>query len=104
MPHPIPFYPGVARLFACTVFIFLSACATTKRSADATSAVSPSTPGAKVLTEADYDYVYVTGSIVPVRVPKQAIARPLPAASDVQTLSPEAFQEIVRRGQSSGKH
>jgi hypothetical protein len=101
--HSIPHYPGVARLLACSVFLALSACTTTKRSAEVIA--SPNSPGAKILTEADYDYVYVTGSIVPIKVPKQAIARPLPAASDVQTMSPEAFQEVVRRGQTStSKH
>jgi hypothetical protein len=100
--HSIPHYPGVVRLSAGSFLLVLSACATTQRSGEAIA--TPHSPGAKILTEADYDYVYVTGSLVPVKVPKQAIARPLPPASDVQTMSAEAFQEVVRRGQTSARH
>jgi hypothetical protein len=43
--------------------------------------------------------VRVTGSNIPVAVPKSPNARPLPLANAVQTLSPEQFREIVQRGQ-----
>jgi hypothetical protein len=51
----------------------------------------------------EYDTVYRTGSNLPVRVPKSPTARPLPGANEVSTMSPEAFRDLVSRGQAAGR-
>jgi hypothetical protein len=55
-----------------------------------------------VLREGEYEEVYVTGSNIPVRVSKSPTATRLPGASAVTTLTPEEFQEMVRRGDALG--
>jgi hypothetical protein len=56
-----------------------------------------------VLSEAEYEYVYITGSNIPVRVPKTPIARPLLTSSPVRVISPEDFEKWVQRGQMGGR-
>ena len=51
-----------------------------------------------VLHEGQYKEVYVTGSNLPVFTPNDFSIRPLPTTSQTYTMSPEAFQEWVRRG------
>jgi hypothetical protein len=46
----------------------------------------------------DYDYVRVTGSLIPVRVPKGANTRPLPGANPVSNMSPDEFEKLVQKG------
>jgi hypothetical protein len=48
----------------------------------------------------DFEYVRVTGSLIPVRVPKGANTRPLPGANPVTNMSPEDFERLVQRGMS----
>lgn len=60
---------------------------------------APVNGAAKVVGANDVEYVRVTGSNIPVAVPKSPHARPLPLANSVQTMSPEQFREIVQRGQ-----
>jgi hypothetical protein len=51
-----------------------------------------------VLAEGDYKQVYVTGSNLPVLVSNSPTTSRLPTASETYTLSPEAWQEMMRRG------
>lgn len=51
----------------------------------------------KIVTS-EYEYITPTGSNIPVRVPKGQSS--LAANTGVQTMSPEAFREIVTRGNS----
>ena len=59
-----------------------------------------------VLHEGEFDTVYLTGSNLPMRVTMSQTAQNLPLAVGVTTLSPEQFQEMVRRGdvQSPYRH
>lgn len=58
---------------------------------------------ARMLREEEYDYVRVTGSRIPMRVPKSPIARPLPPISPVIVLAPDAFSPIFHRGVGAGR-
>jgi hypothetical protein len=59
-------------------------------------------PGAVVLSPQEYEYVYVTGSNLPVLRPKQASVQPISQiGSSVTTMSAEQFRDLVRRGQTS---
>jgi len=60
-------------------------------------------PDGRVLAESEYEYVTVTGSNIPVRVPKSPTARPLPSASPVMQVSPDEFRNLVQRGFGSGR-
>ena len=51
----------------------------------------------KVVTK-EYEYVRVTGSLIPVKVPKNPNAHPLPGANPVTVISAEDFEKIVQRG------
>jgi hypothetical protein len=51
-----------------------------------------------VLQPGQYKEVAVTGSNIPELMANTPIAHPLPTASGVVTYTPEAFQELVRRG------
>lgn len=57
-----------------------------------------------VLDESQYEYVTVTGSNIPVLVPKDRSISNLPGstAGDVTYMSPEAFRNLVTRGTASG--
>ena len=88
-----------ARLVTAAAALLCGACANhTKNTA------APQTPDHRqVLTEGEYEYVRVTGSNIPVRVPKSPTARPLPSASPVTEISPEAFRDTVQRGLGSSR-
>ena len=62
------------------------------------SAQLPGGDAKKILQEGEYEYVTVTGSLIPVKVPKSPTARPLPPAQPVSEMSPETFRDIVQRG------
>jgi hypothetical protein len=51
-----------------------------------------------VLREGQFKQVYLTGSNLPVMVSTLPGTRPLPTTSEMYTLSPQAFEELVRRG------
>ena len=76
---------------------FLSGCATTSApAADAFVRV--------ILPESEFEYVYVTGSRLPVRVLKNASKTALPeTASHVVARSPEAFESIINQGLNTGR-
>ena len=79
--------------------LLLTGCASTPKNA----AAAKTTDGKQiVLSEAEYEYIYVTGSNIPARVPKTAIARPLLTSSPVRVISPEDFEKWVQRGQIGG--
>ena len=84
---------ATAGFLACS--LILSGCLATKKTA------APETPHTdrKVVGPAEYEYVYVTGSLIPVKVPKSASARPLPGANPVSTMDAESFDRLIRRGQ-----
>src|SRR3954447_8127233 len=91
-PRPLIVFTAVAS-FLC------ASCATqTKKIA------SPPPAGAQILKETEYEYVKVTGSNIPVRVPKSPTVRPLPAASPVTEMSAEQFRDVVQRGLGSVHH
>ena len=52
---------------------------------------------ARIVTK-DFASVQVTGSLIPVRIPTDGNARPLPGANPVRTMSAEEFERIVTRG------
>lgn len=54
----------------------------------------------RILTAAEYERVYVTGSNLPVLVPRSPTVRPLVNASPVTTLDAAEFTELVRRAQT----
>jgi hypothetical protein len=89
---PVVFLVGVALL--------LTGCVSTPKAVTAVKEVD----GKKIfLSEAQYEYVYVTGSNIPVRVPKTPIARPLLTSSPVRVMSPDDFEKWVQRGQMGGR-
>ena len=53
----------------------------------------------KILSESEYEYRIVTGSNIPVRVPKSPTARPVPTIAPVTVMNPEQFGDMLRRGQ-----
>lgn len=57
-----------------------------------------------VLDNTQYEYITVTGSNIPVLVPKDKSISNLPGSSagDVTYMSPEAFRNLVTRGTSTG--
>ncbi len=61
-------------------------------------------PGAIVLSPQDYEYVYVTGSNLPVLRPRHSSVQPISQiGSPVTTMTPEQFRDLVRRGQTGGR-
>ena len=57
-----------------------------------------------ILSDAEYEYVFMTGSNIPVRVPKNPISRPLLTASPVRVMSTDDFETMVQqRGQTAGR-
>ena len=57
-----------------------------------------------VLHEGQFKEVNVTGSNIPVLVSNLPSTRPLPSNPEVYTISPEAFQEMVRRGDAQSPY
>lgn len=57
----------------------------------------------RVLPDSEYEWVTITGSNIPVRVPKSPTARPLPPASPVREMSAQEFRDMVQRGFGSGR-
>ena len=51
-----------------------------------------------VLREGQFKQVYLTGSNLPVLVADLPGTRPLPTTSEMYTLSPQAWEDLVRRG------
>ena len=81
---------------------FLSSC-TTANTATRSIFVTDTPPGV-YLPASEFEYVYVTGSRLPVRVLKNAPKRELPdTASHVVARSPEAFESIVNAGLNTGR-
>ncbi len=95
--HALPQPVSAAAIFLASV-AFLTGCASTPKTAAAKTATDDKKI---VLDETEYEYVTPTGSNIPVRVPKTPIAHPLVTSSEVTTMSPEQFADIVRRGQTS---
>lgn len=80
---------SLALLSVTTLALLAPGCASTQSpAADAKPA------DAKVTTE--YEYIKVTGSNLPVRVPKNG--KPLPAASPTTNMSAENFESVVQQG------
>lgn len=90
------FRPPLAGLAATLLALLCASCSTQAKKA------APTQPPAdrQVLKEGEYEYVRVTGSNIPVRVPKSPTARPLPPASPVTEMSPDDFRNAVQRGLS----
>lgn len=98
MKPSLPSACGVAIPLIGAALLF-SSCA----SKPATTASMKTVLGERiVLTEGEYKQVAVTGSNLPVLVSNSPTATRLPAASQTYTLSPEEFQEMVRRGDVLG--
>jgi len=96
-----PFQPSacIAALSLIGAALLVSACASKSAS------VAPSQSAGEqkiVLREGEYKEVYVTGSNIPVRVSASPTARPLPGATNVTTLSPDEWQDLMRRGDALG--
>lgn len=82
--------------------VFLSGCATT-RVVSSSFLATDSSLGV-YLPASEFEYVYVTGSRVPVRALKNAPKGALPdTASHVVARSPEAFESIVNAGLNTGR-
>jgi hypothetical protein len=84
----------IAGVISVTALLLVSSCASVRKTAAAGE------DRKIVLTESEYETVYVTGSMLPVLVPKSATARPLPSMSPVSTMSPEAFQKAMQPGRT----
>ncbi len=93
---------------ALVVSLFFTGCAHTPfaKSGEAASAATSASPKRDklILGDQQYKYVYVTGSNIPVRVPVDPTARPLPSSSEVTSMSSQQFGEVIRRGQTLPKH
>lgn len=76
------------------VAFVVAGCSSTPRTTDASGLkiIEP-----KIVTT-EYQYVTPTGSNIPVRVPKRGSA--LASSTGIQQMDPEAFREIVTRGNS----
>jgi hypothetical protein len=85
----------LAGVIAVTALLLVSSCASVRKTAAAGEERKI------VLTESEYETVYVTGSMLPVLVPKSATARPLPSMSPVSTMSAEAYQKAMQPGRST---
>jgi len=94
MQPSLPITPGVAVILIGATLL-LSSCASTP----ATTTPLKTVMGERiVLREGEYEEVKVTGSNIPAIVSKSPTATRLLPASETFTLSPEAFQDLVRRG------
>lgn len=96
----------LATLLGVTTAMLVSGCATSEVApASDPLAVKPApkTADAKVTTE--YEYVKVTGSLVPMKVPKNG-GKPLPNSAPVTNMSAENFDAVVQKGlrDSPGKN
>jgi hypothetical protein len=81
-------------LSAGFVLLMASCASTSKDSARDTSS-------RRVLDPTQYEEVYVTGSNIPVLVPKGAsTVQALPSISPVKTMSAEAFRDAMRPGRT----
>ena len=56
-----------------------------------------------LLDETQYEKIYVTGSNLPVLVPKSSTARPLPSISPVTSVSGDSFRDAVRPGRAPAR-
>jgi hypothetical protein len=79
---------------AAGLFALLTSCASTKKD-------TPRMESARVLDKTQYEEVYVTGSNIPVLVPKgpNTVQR-LPTISPVKTISGDAFRDAMRPGRT----
>jgi hypothetical protein len=76
------------------LLLLLASCASTNRD---TRSQSPKV----VLDKSQYEEVYVTGSNIPVLVPRgMTTAQALPPISPVKTMSAEAFRDATRPGRT----
>jgi hypothetical protein len=102
--YPMPrFSPSpraaIMSLALLTVGLF-GGCATAPKNTGS-KVTAAAAPNGRVLKPEEYELVTVTGSLIPVLVPKSDTVRPISsAASDIQTMSPEQFRDLVSRGQS----
>jgi hypothetical protein len=84
---------ALAALLVCP--LVLSGCLATKKTAPS----EVQSTDKKVVGPTEYEYVYVTGSLIPIKVPKGASARPLPNANPVSTMDADSLDRLIRRGQ-----
>lgn len=90
-------------LISSAVLVGLLSGCSTARIPNFSGAIVDATP-AVYLPPSEFEYVYVTGSRVPVRVLKNAPKGALPdTASHVVARSPAAFESIVNAGLNTGR-